>query len=69
MYKVSENFELIKSKIPVEENMDLAKIYGIQNIYFDLDKWNIGDQAPDYIFAGDQKVSTNLPESLDIIQN
>ncbi|MCB0745760.1 MAG: 1-hydroxy-2-methyl-2-(E)-butenyl 4-diphosphate synthase, partial [Ignavibacteriae bacterium] len=35
----------------------------------DLDKWNIGDQAPDYIFAGDQKVNTNLPESLDIILN
>ncbi|MBK8944704.1 MAG: (E)-4-hydroxy-3-methylbut-2-enyl-diphosphate synthase [Ignavibacteriae bacterium] len=35
----------------------------------DLDKWNIGDQAPDYIFAGDQNVNTNLPESLDIIQN
>lgn len=35
----------------------------------DLDKWNIGDQAPDYIFAGNNKVDTNLPESLDIIQN
>jgi len=34
-----------------------------------LDKWNIGDQAPDYIFAGDNPVTINLPESLDIIQN
>lgn len=35
----------------------------------DLDKWNIGDQAPDYIFAGETPVKSNLPESLDIIQN
>jgi (E)-4-hydroxy-3-methylbut-2-enyl-diphosphate synthase len=35
----------------------------------DLDKWNIGDQAPDYIFAGDKLINTNLPESLDIVQN
>lgn len=35
----------------------------------DLDKWNIGDQAPDYIFAGDKSVNINLPESLDVIQN
>jgi (E)-4-hydroxy-3-methylbut-2-enyl-diphosphate synthase len=34
----------------------------------DLDKWNIGDQAPDYIFAGAKLINTNLPESLDIIQ-
>ena len=34
-----------------------------------LDKWNLGDQAPDYIFIGDQKVEIPLPESLDAIQN
>ncbi|MEE9430660.1 MAG: (E)-4-hydroxy-3-methylbut-2-enyl-diphosphate synthase [Melioribacteraceae bacterium] len=35
----------------------------------DLDKWNIGDQAPDYIFVGDKSIDINLPESLDVIQN
>ncbi|MCB0730114.1 MAG: (E)-4-hydroxy-3-methylbut-2-enyl-diphosphate synthase [Ignavibacteriae bacterium] len=35
----------------------------------DLDKWNIGDQAPDYIFAGEKPVNSNLPESADIILN
>jgi len=35
----------------------------------DLDKWNIGDQAPDYIFVADQAVDISLPESLDAIQN
>ena len=34
-----------------------------------LDKWNLGDQAPDYIFVGDQNVEIALPESLDAIQN
>ena len=48
-------------------NEDLLKL-GLTYLS-DLDKWNIGDQAPDYIFAGDQNVNTNLPESLDIIQN
>ncbi|PID60988.1 MAG: 4-hydroxy-3-methylbut-2-en-1-yl diphosphate synthase [Ignavibacteriae bacterium] len=35
----------------------------------DLDKWNIGDQAPDYIFVGNNNVKVDLPESLDAIQN
>ena len=35
----------------------------------ELDKWNLGDQAPDYIFIGDQKLNIALPESLDAIQN
>lgn len=39
------------------------------NYLSDLDKWNIGDQAPDYVFAGNNKIQANLPESLDIIQN
>ncbi len=49
------------------ENDDLKKL-GLTYLP-ELDKWNIGDQAPDYIFAGDKAVNTNLPESLDIIQN
>lgn len=35
----------------------------------DLDKWNLGDQAPDYIFVGNQNFEVSLPESLDAIQN
>ena len=35
----------------------------------ELDKWNLGDQAPDYIFIGDQDLEIALPESLDAIQN
>ncbi|MCP5064624.1 MAG: (E)-4-hydroxy-3-methylbut-2-enyl-diphosphate synthase [Ignavibacteriae bacterium] len=57
--------------------VDLSKSEIINNILSelgftylpDLDKWNIGDQAPDYIFAGDKTVNVNLAESLDVIQN
>lgn len=35
----------------------------------ELDKWNLGDQAPDFIFIADQNISIPLPESLDAIQN
>jgi (E)-4-hydroxy-3-methylbut-2-enyl-diphosphate synthase len=35
----------------------------------EIDKWNIGDQAPDYLFIGDNNTNISLPESLDIIQN
>lgn len=35
----------------------------------ELDKWNLGDQAPDYIFIGDHDLEISLPESLDAIQN
>jgi (E)-4-hydroxy-3-methylbut-2-enyl-diphosphate synthase len=34
-----------------------------------LDKWNLGDQAPDYIFIDDKSIDIDLPESLDAIQN
>lgn len=34
-----------------------------------LDKWNISDIAPDYIYAGMQKVDIKLPGTLKIIYN
>ena len=34
-----------------------------------LDKWNISDQACDYIFAGDTKVDFNTPGTLGLIYN
>jgi (E)-4-hydroxy-3-methylbut-2-enyl-diphosphate synthase len=34
-----------------------------------LDKWNISDTAPDYIYAGDKKVDIKLPGMLKIIYN
>ncbi len=56
--------DLSKSEITNNTLSELGLIY-----LPDLDKWNIGDQAPDYIFARDKTVNINLPESLDVIQN
>lgn len=35
----------------------------------DADKWNIGDQACDYIFTGDKKVDFEIPGTLGVIVN
>ncbi len=35
----------------------------------ELDKWNIGDQAPDYLFSAGQQINIKLPEQLGIIFN
>jgi (E)-4-hydroxy-3-methylbut-2-enyl-diphosphate synthase len=32
-----------------------------------LDKWNIGDMAPDYIYLGDKEINFELPGTLKII--
>ena len=34
-----------------------------------LDKWNIGDQACDYIFAGDKTIDFEIPGTLGVIYN
>ncbi len=34
-----------------------------------LDKWNLGDQACDYVFVGDKSIDFEIPGTLGIIQN
>lgn len=43
--KTEANFALKRNVFPVEEGTDLAKIFDISIIYFDLDKWNIRPDA------------------------
>jgi outer membrane protein OmpA-like peptidoglycan-associated protein/tetratricopeptide (TPR) repeat protein len=43
--KTEANFALKRNVFPVEEGTDLAKIFDISIIYFDLDKWNIRSDA------------------------
>ncbi len=51
-------------------NLSLTTLEELGLTYLpDLDKWNIGDQAPDYIYIGDKEININLPENLDAIQN
>ncbi len=35
----------------------------------ELDKWNIGNQAPDYLFSTESEINIKLPEQLGIILN
>lgn len=39
------------------------------NYSIPLDKWNIADQACDYIYAGDHEIDFDIPGTLSIIQN
>ena len=47
-----------------------ASFFGAGYYYSqDLDKWNISDQAADYIYTGDQLVDFDIPGTLNIIYN
>jgi (E)-4-hydroxy-3-methylbut-2-enyl-diphosphate synthase len=50
-----------------EINNDILSKLGLTYLP-DLDKWNLGDQAPDYIFIGNNTLDIPLAESLDAIQ-
>ena len=43
--KSNLDIELKRNVIPIEEGTDLAKVFNISIIYFDLDKWNIRPDA------------------------
>ncbi|WP_396161406.1 OmpA family protein [Flavobacterium sp.] len=36
---------LLPKEVKLQDGLDLAKFFAIQNIYFDLDKWEINDKA------------------------
>ncbi len=42
---INKDKKLTRRFIPITKDLDLAKVYGIENIYFELDKWNITKQA------------------------
>jgi len=55
--KTELNFELEKIAKPIPIGGDLADVFGINLIYFDLDKWNIRDDA-----------AIDLAKILDVLQ-
>jgi len=55
--KTELNIELEKIAKPIPIGGDLADVFGINLIYFDLDKWNIRDDA-----------ATDLAKILDVLQ-
>ena len=55
--KTELNIELAKTKKPVKEGDDIANVFKINLIYFDLDKWNIRPDA-----------ALDLAKILDVLQ-
>ena len=55
--KTELNIELAKTKKPVKEGDDIANVFEINLIYFDLDKWNIRPDA-----------AVDLAKILDVLQ-
>lgn len=53
-----------------KENITAASLFAVgYNYSVPLDKWNITDQACDYIFAGDKKINFEIPGTLGLIYN
>ena len=52
------------------ENISPASLYACGYQYVvDADKWNISDQACDYIFTGDKLTDFDIPGTLGVIVN
>ncbi|MBP6427701.1 MAG: (E)-4-hydroxy-3-methylbut-2-enyl-diphosphate synthase [Bacteroidia bacterium] len=52
------------------ENISAAALFSCGYQYVvDADKWNIGDQACDYIFTGNNQVDFDIPGTLGVIVN
>ena len=56
---------------PPDEDLKSPKNFSSIGYDYDpaLDKWNIGDMAPDYIYLGDRDIEFELPGSLKRIYN
>lgn len=53
-----------------KENITPANFYGFgYNYSVQLDKWNLQDQAADYVFIGDKQIDFELPGTLGVISN
>jgi (E)-4-hydroxy-3-methylbut-2-enyl-diphosphate synthase len=52
------------------ENITAANLHAVgYNYSVPLDKWNLSDQACDFIFVGDKKIDFEIPGTLGVIQN
>ena len=53
-----------------KQNITPALLYSVgYNYSVPLDKWNLADQACDYIFVGDNKIDFQIPGTLGLIYN
>lgn len=64
------NTSIVFSDISKKEKIVSTNFFGIGYSYSEqLDKWNISDQAADYVYLGDQTIHFEIPGTLRLVQN
>lgn len=64
------NTSIIFSDLSNKSNMVSTNFFGFGYSYSEsLDKWNIFDQAADYVYLGDQSIDFEIPGTLRLVQN
>ena len=64
------NTSIVFSDLSKKENIVSTNFFGFGYGYSEqLDKWNIFDQAADYVYLGDQTIDFEIPGTLRLVQN
>lgn len=64
------NTSIVFSDLSIKENIVSTNFFGFGYTYSSqLDKWNISDQAADYVYLGDQSIDFEIPGTLRLVQN
>jgi (E)-4-hydroxy-3-methylbut-2-enyl-diphosphate synthase len=65
-----KNVPRVLADFSAKEKITPATLFGCgYNYSVQLDKWNLTDQAADYVYAGNNKIDFELPGTLGIIYN
>jgi (E)-4-hydroxy-3-methylbut-2-enyl-diphosphate synthase len=61
---------IVFADLSTKNNIVSTNFFGIGYSYSEqLDKWNIFDQAADYVYLGDQTIDFQIPGTLRVVQN
>lgn len=64
------NTSIVFADISKKKNIVSTNFFGFGYAYSEqLDKWNISDQAADYVYLGDQTIDFEIPGTLRLVQN
>lgn len=64
------NVPRVIADLSAKEKISAASFFGVgYNYSIQLDKWNLSDQACDFIYAGDNTVDFEIPGTLGLIYN
>lgn len=65
-----ENVPVVVGDLSYKKEIKAASLFGLGYSYsVPLDKWNILDQAADFVFIGDNQLTFEIPGTVSIIQN